>query len=85
MRHRFALTAILFLFFGFFATAQPLVQPSAALAEPTSGKISGNIMDDKGLSLEAVTVALLRAGDSVRIRETVTNKAGRFVFSDVPD
>ncbi len=42
-------------------------------------------MDDKGLSLEAVTVALLRAGDSVRVKETVTNKAGHFVFSDVPD
>jgi iron complex outermembrane recepter protein len=49
------------------------------------GRISGNVMDDKGQTLEAVTVTLLHAGDSVRVKETVTNKAGHFVFSDVPD
>src|SRR5579863_1342467 len=49
------------------------------------GRISGNVMDDKGQTLEAVTVVLLHAGDSVRVKETVTNQAGHFVFSDVPD
>jgi iron complex outermembrane receptor protein len=91
------MTAILLTLFGLFSNAQPSIQPAAQpnaqpnaqasteRAEPSGGKISGIIIDDKGLSLESVTVALLSAGDSSRIKETVTNKAGRFAFSEVPD
>src|ERR1700722_1510464 len=96
MRH-ITMTAILLTLFGLFSNAQSNVQPaaqpnaqpsaqaSAEKAEPSGGKISGIIIDDKGLSLESVTVALLSAVDSSRIKETVTNKAGRFAFSEVPD
>src|ERR1700683_5130026 len=85
MRHRIVLTAILLIFIGFFAGAQPAVQRVAEPATLSGGKISGNIIDDKGLSMEAVTVVLLKAGDSSRIKETATNKAGHFVFSGLAD
>jgi Carboxypeptidase regulatory-like domain len=77
------ITAFLLIFFGLIAGAQPAPKKASDISAELAGRISGNIMDDKGQSLEAVTVALLNAGDSTRIRETVTNKAGHFVFSDV--
>src|SRR6202000_924893 len=83
MRH-ISLTAIL-IFFGLFVFAQPSGQSAAEPDVPGGGRISGNIMDDKGQTLESATVALLNAGDSSRVKETVTNKAGHFVFADLPD
>ena len=77
------LTAFLLIFLHLIAGAQPTPKKASDITAELAGRISGNIMDDKGQSLEAVTVALLNAGDSSRIRETVTNKAGHFVFSDV--
>jgi iron complex outermembrane receptor protein len=85
MRRTITLTAILLTLSGFFANAQPNVRGISEPGSPSGGRISGNIMDDKGQSLEAVTVALLHADDSSRIKETVTNKAGHFAFSEVPD
>ena len=85
MRHRITLTVLPLIFIVLFAGAQPTVFKAAGPAALFAGKISGNIIDDKGQSLEAVTVALLKAADSGRIRETVTNKAGHFAFTDLPD
>lgn len=98
MRHRILLTAVLLAFLAPFVQAQPsprkgsgdAVRQAARQGNGSdstielSGRISGDVMDEKGLALEAATVALLRAADSSRFRETVTNKAGHFVFSDVP-
>jgi iron complex outermembrane receptor protein len=85
MRHRIVLTAILLIFIGLFAGAQPAVQRAPQPVTLSGGKISGNIIDDKGQSLEAVTVVLLKAEDSSRVKETATNKAGHFVFSGLAD
>jgi len=82
MRH-ITLTMLLLTFLGLFAKAQPGVQGAIEPAALSGARISGNIIDDKGMALEAVTVTLLRAADSGRVKETVTNKAGHFVFSDV--
>ena len=85
MRHRITLTALPLIFIGLLAGAQPTAFKAAGPTVLFAGKISGNIIDDKGQSLEAVTVALLKASDSSRIRETVTNKAGHFAFTELPD
>ena len=68
---------------GLTGMAQPTPPKTSGTMAESAGRISGNIMDDKGQALEAVTVALLNAADSSRIKETVTNKAGHFGFSDV--
>jgi hypothetical protein len=68
-----------------FLTAATLSTQAQTPPNPTSpNKISGTIKDDKGQVLEAVTVTLLSARDSSRVRETVTGKTGHFGFSDVP-
>src|SRR5580704_11709516 len=54
-------------------------------ASLSGGRITGDIIDNKGEALEAVTVTLLRVGDSARVKETVTNKGGHFVLSEVAD
>ena len=85
MRHRITLTAFLLIFIGLYTEAQPTAPKATGPAALFAGKISGNIIDDKGLTLEGVTVALLSAADSARIKETVTNKAGHFIFTELPD
>jgi iron complex outermembrane receptor protein len=56
----------------------------SSLAQTTPYKVGGSIKDDKGQVPEAVTVTLLSARDSSRVRETVTGKTGHFGFGDVP-
>src|SRR3984957_1555704 len=85
MRYQIILTALLLIFTGLVAGAQPTILKTTGPAALFGGKISGNIIDDKGQFLEAVTVSLLKATDSSRIRETVTNKAGHFVFTELQD
>jgi outer membrane receptor protein involved in Fe transport len=77
--------AFLLTFLGLAGQAQPTPPKTAGTLAELGGRISGSVMDDKGQAMEAVTVALLNASDSSRIRETVTNKAGHFGFSDVAD
>ncbi len=68
--------------------AQGPAAPAVAgqtIGDPASlsgGRITGDIIDNKGQALEAVTVTLLRVGDFARVKETVTNKGGHFVLSD---
>ena len=69
------LTAFLLTLTGFSALAQT---PAG------SNKIEGNIKDEKGQPIEAVTITLLQAKDSGRLKETVTSKTGHFAFNDVP-
>src|ERR1700722_10953455 len=85
MRYQIILTALLLIFTGLVAGAQPTILKTTGPAALFGGKISGNIIDDKGQFLEAVTVSLLKATDSSRIRETVTNKRGDFVFTELQD
>ena len=69
------LTAFLLTLTGFSTLAQTLAG---------SNKIEGNIKDEKGQPIEAVTITLLQAKDSGRLKETVTSKTGHFAFNDVP-
>lgn len=64
--------------------AQPTPLRATDAANESAGRISGTVMDERGEALESVTVTLFEAADSSRMRETVTNKAGRFGFSDLP-
>jgi hypothetical protein len=74
MRRTFALiTAFLLTLTGF-----------SALAQTAAGKIDGTIKDEKGQPIEAVTITLLQAKDSSRLKETVTNKTGHFAFDNLP-
>src|SRR5579863_168287 len=92
MRH-LTLTAFFLTLFGLFANAQPgagganepAVRGAGDTAALFGGRITGDIIDNKGEALEAVTVTLLHSGDSARIKETVTSKGGHFFFSDVAD
>ena len=56
----------------------------SSLAQTPPNKVGGTIKDDKGQFLEAVTVTLLKAADSSRLRVTVTGKTGHFGFAEVP-
>ena len=58
----------------------------SAMAQTPAGssKIEGNIKDEKGQPIEAVTITLLQAKDSGRLKETVTSKTGHFVFDNLP-
>ncbi len=85
MRHRITLTAFLMIFVGFFTEAQPIARKPNESSALFAGKITGTIIDNKGQTLEAVTVALLNSRDSGKVKETVTNQAGHFVFSELPD
>jgi iron complex outermembrane receptor protein len=47
------------------------------------GKISGNIVDDKGQPAAFVTTGLLRAKDSAVVKGAVTNENGNYTFANV--
>jgi hypothetical protein len=54
------------------------------MAQTPAGKIEGTIKDENGQPIEAVTITLLRAKDSSRLKETVTGKTGHFSFDNLP-
>jgi hypothetical protein len=56
----------------------------SSIAQTSTGKIDGTIKDEKGQPIEAVTVTLLQAKDSGRLKETVTGKTGHFAFDNIP-
>src|SRR5579872_2014974 len=84
MRQKVTLTAVLAILIATVGRTQPTPLRATDLAAESAGRISGNIIDDRGQAMESVTVSLLQAADSGRVRETVTNKAGHFGFSDLP-
>src|ERR1700743_1470766 len=55
-----------------------------ALAQTGAGSIDGTIRDEKGQAIEAVTITLLHAKDSARLKQAVTDKAGHFNFDHLP-
>jgi iron complex outermembrane receptor protein len=57
---------------------------SLAQAPTGSFKISGTIKDEKGQPIEAVTITLLQAKDSSRLKEVATGKTGHFAFDNLP-
>jgi iron complex outermembrane recepter protein len=56
---------------------------SLAQAPTGSFKISGVIKDEKGQPIEAVTITLLQAKDSSRLKEVATGKTGHFAFDNL--
>src|SRR6185312_3966238 len=84
MRQKMTLLVLLLSALGPIARSQPSAPKVGGSDLESPGRVSGIVLDEKGQSLEAVTVALLQATDSSRIKETVTNKAGRFGFAEVP-
>ena len=56
----------------------------SALAQGPNGRISGNVGDDNGKSIESATISLLNAVDSSRVRMTASDKTGHFSFDQVP-
>jgi iron complex outermembrane recepter protein len=57
-----------------------IIKVLPGLAQSGAGTIAGTVTDPKGQPIEAASVTLLRAKDSVRLRVTVTDKAGHFGF-----
>ncbi len=73
MRNTLAiLTALLLTFNGLSVQAQ------------SDAKVAGTIADAKGQAIEAVTITLLQAKDSSRLKAAVTDKTGHFRFDHVP-
>jgi hypothetical protein len=54
-----------------------------SVAQPTSGKIEGNVSDEQGQPIEYVTVLLLQPQDSTVIAGAVTNATGHYSFLPV--
>src|SRR5215210_4357039 len=53
-------------------------------AQTSQTLISGRIMDDKKKPVEGATVSLMKATDSSLFQITVTEKAGKFSFQNIP-
>jgi outer membrane receptor protein involved in Fe transport len=51
----------------------------------TSGKVSGNVIDGSQKTIEAATIALLKAKDSSSVKFAVAGKEGAFSFENVTD
>ena len=55
------------------------------LAQKTTGKVSGQVIDGNTKTIEAATITLLRAKDSSVAKISAANKEGHFVFENVTD
>ncbi|HVF81654.1 MAG TPA: outer membrane beta-barrel protein, partial [Flavisolibacter sp.] len=62
---------LLFIFFQLFVHAQ-------------SGTVAGTVVDEKGRALESVTVQLIAFSDSTNKKNTLTDKSGSFLITDIP-
>jgi len=47
-------------------------------------KIQGNVQEANNVPLESVNISLIKGNDTAVSRTAVTNKEGRFLFSDIP-
>jgi iron complex outermembrane recepter protein len=54
-------------------------------AQTKPGKIAGQVIDGNQKTIEAATIALLKAKDSSTIKFSVANKTGHFEFENVPE
>lgn len=70
--------------FGLLGT---LIMCVSALAQTnfTSGKIQGNLLDEKNQALPFANVLLLKAIDSTLVKGTISNEMGNFTFEQVKD
>ena len=57
---------------------------NVSLAQSGPGKISGQVTDEANKPLEAATISLLKAGDSLKSRQVISDKEGRFVLDILP-
>ena len=48
-----------------------------------TGKISGEVGDQNQKPIESATVSLLQGKDSSSVRQTMSDKSGKFVFDNV--
>src|SRR5258707_1361839 len=55
------------------------------LAQAPAGKVSGEVGAEGHKPVEAATISLLHASDSSRVRQTVTDKTGRFAFEKIAE
>lgn len=56
-----------------------------AVAQNTTGKISGIVLDESNKPLPAVSVSLLRKTDSAIVKIAITNKEGKYQFENIQD
>lgn len=54
-------------------------------AQTKTGKISGTIIDGNSKTVEAATIALLKAKDSSVVKFSVANKDGKYAFENISD
>ena len=54
-----------------------------SFSQEKTGKVSGLVQDQSGKDLQAATISLLKAKDSVLVKATATGKDGKFEFDQV--
>ena len=63
--------------------ASILTLSTSALAQKSTGKVSGQVIDGNTKTIESATITLLRAKDSSVAKISAANREGKFVFDDV--
>ena len=53
-------------------------------AQTPQTAVSGSVVDDKNKPVEAASISLMKAPDSSLFKISITDKAGRFSFQDIP-
>ena len=53
-------------------------------AQTPQTSISGSVVDDKNKPVESATISLMKAEDSSVVKLSVTDKAGKFSFQNIP-
>ncbi len=53
-------------------------------AQTATGRMSGIVTDDKGKPIELVTIALIKATDTVAFKTVFTDAAGSYAFTGIP-
>ncbi len=63
--------------------ASILTLSTSALAQKSTGKVSGQVIDGNTKTIESATITLLRAKDSSVAKISAANREGKFVFDNV--
>ncbi|PYS53097.1 MAG: hypothetical protein DMG13_13890, partial [Acidobacteria bacterium] len=66
------------------AAAGPLVFSTPAVAQNTSGSMTGVVQDSTGAVIPGAQVVLINQDQGVEARQTITNEAGIYLFSALP-
>jgi iron complex outermembrane receptor protein len=62
-----------------------IIATLSGFAQNPNHRITGTVIDGSQKTIAAATIALARAKDSASIKFSVADKAGKFVFENIPN